>query len=333
MKTSLATLMLTAAVALPAETYRDPQQRFQLEVPAGWTAQSFGKGVNFVKGGSYMLVMDGAGAGPAMLDRWTGQFTSQWSNTQEIKSGNATLDGQPAAYRLLSGVNPKGVSSFLKITVAQAVVMVAACPENEFAATKPVFERMERSFMMAGGAPQGPAGGYGAESDNGGYGQNPGPAGRGSGAYGQGGYGQGGYGGGYGQNGPGGSNGGYGQGGYQGGNPGGGYGGGYPGGQYGGGYGPGGPPAGSAFAGLALRDAGPGQPGAVVEMVAPNSPAAQAGIQPGDRILAVNRNPVRSGSDVPAAVMASRPGDILELAVSRNNGQPQVIKLKLAARQ
>ena len=45
--------------------------------------------------------------------------------------------------------------------------------------------------------------------------------------------------------------------------------------------------------------------GVVVTDVVPGSPAAEAGIQPDDVILEVNRQPVKSGTDIRAAARES----------------------------
>jgi S1-C subfamily serine protease len=45
--------------------------------------------------------------------------------------------------------------------------------------------------------------------------------------------------------------------------------------------------------------------GVVITDIDPNSPAAEAGLQPGDVILEVNHQPVKSGTDIRAGVKAS----------------------------
>jgi len=78
--------------------------------------------------------------------------------------------------------------------------------------------------------------------------------------------------------------------------------------------GPGGNAAGGALpklSGADLRDLLPGMPiygqtkGVLVAEVAPGSPAARTGLQPGDVITAVNRKPVASLDELAAALRAS----------------------------
>jgi serine protease Do len=55
-----------------------------------------------------------------------------------------------------------------------------------------------------------------------------------------------------------------------------------------------------------------GMQGLVVRSVDPRGPAARAGVQPGDVIVAVNRQPVRSASEIGTALKgASRPSLLL----------------------
>jgi S1-C subfamily serine protease len=68
---------------------------------------------------------------------------------------------------------------------------------------------------------------------------------------------------------------------------------------------------------LASRLKLPGTEGVVVTDVQPGSPAADAGIQPDDVILQVNRQPVKSGADVRAGVQASGSRPTL-LLINRN---------------
>src|ERR1051325_5754440 len=103
-------------VAALAETYRDPQQRFEINTLAGWVAEPFGEGVKLAAGNAYCLVMEGQAEAPdALVKHLVGQFARQWTRVQELKRGTVTVSGQPAPFSFNSGVNPKGVPSFMKV--------------------------------------------------------------------------------------------------------------------------------------------------------------------------------------------------------------------------
>jgi len=70
--------------------------------------------------------------------------------------------------------------------------------------------------------------------------------------------------------------------------------------------------------------------GFVVGQVAPGSPAASAGIQPGDVIIAVDGRPLDSESALAENLNQHKPGDPVTLTVIRN-GQQQSIQVTLGA--
>jgi serine protease Do len=69
--------------------------------------------------------------------------------------------------------------------------------------------------------------------------------------------------------------------------------------------------------------------GALVASIAPNSPAARAGLQPGDVILAYNGQPIAASGDLPALVGMAKPGDRASLEVWRN-GKKEALSATLA---
>jgi predicted Zn-dependent protease len=147
-----ASMALIGMTAL-AETYKDPRQRFELEIPAGWTAEAFGEGVKVARGGAYFLVMDGSGeSAESTVGRLVSQFGSQWSKFMVLKQGNATVNGQAAPFSFNSGVNPKGVPSFLKVAVVSAqgrsFALVGSAPQGDFINLKPGFDQIEQSFRI-----------------------------------------------------------------------------------------------------------------------------------------------------------------------------------------
>lgn len=71
--------------------------------------------------------------------------------------------------------------------------------------------------------------------------------------------------------------------------------------------------------------------GVKVNIVAPGTPAAAAGLQPGDIITAVDGKPVVNADALETALKATSPNQKIELAVSRG-GQPQTLPATLGTR-
>ena len=63
----------------------------------------------------------------------------------------------------------------------------------------------------------------------------------------------------------------------------------------------------------------PGTTGVVVVQVKPSSPAAKAGIRPGDLVLEVNREPVKTIDEFTGAVRKTKTGDNLLLLIKRDD--------------
>ncbi len=70
--------------------------------------------------------------------------------------------------------------------------------------------------------------------------------------------------------------------------------------------------------------------GALIAQVMPDGPAAQAGLQPGDIVLSVNSETVKSSSDLPVLVGMMPPGTSLTLGIWRN-GRLEQIPIVLAS--
>jgi S1-C subfamily serine protease len=77
----------------------------------------------------------------------------------------------------------------------------------------------------------------------------------------------------------------------------------------------------TAFLGTQVQDA---KGGALVVGLAPDSPAADAGIEKGDLIVAVDGDPVGGGDDLLRAVGTHSPGDEVTIAVERDGERVEV---------
>ncbi|MEO1063366.1 MAG: trypsin-like peptidase domain-containing protein [Actinomycetota bacterium] len=72
-------------------------------------------------------------------------------------------------------------------------------------------------------------------------------------------------------------------------------------------------------------DASPtSEPGAMIEQVVPGTAAEVAGLEPGDRVVAVDGDPVRGSSDLRSAIITSRPGDVVTLTVENETGSRDI---------
>jgi putative serine protease PepD len=67
-----------------------------------------------------------------------------------------------------------------------------------------------------------------------------------------------------------------------------------------------------------------GRDGALIQEVAPDSPAAKAGIQPGDLVVSVDGKAIENYSEMIAAIRAHKPGDQVTLKVVRGGSETTI---------
>lgn len=84
----------------------------------------------------------------------------------------------------------------------------------------------------------------------------------------------------------------------------------------------------SFFGGIGSGPPAPTTSGALVSQVAPNGPAARAGIQPGDIITSANGTPVTDAQDLLTVLAGEKPGSRITLKVDRN-GTTNTIQIQL----
>ncbi len=83
----------------------------------------------------------------------------------------------------------------------------------------------------------------------------------------------------------------------------------------------------SARAWLGVRVAHEADGARILEVV-PNSPAAEAGLRPGDRIVAIDGEPVDTNHPLPDVIQRRRPGDTVRLKIIRE-GEEQTVFVTL----
>jgi S1-C subfamily serine protease len=85
----------------------------------------------------------------------------------------------------------------------------------------------------------------------------------------------------------------------------------------------------TAFLGVSVEDAGPGQSGALIHDVVPGGPADQAGIVPGDVITALDGNTVDSAATLGSVMQHESPGKSVEVDYLDQSGTPQTTTVTL----
>jgi serine protease Do len=69
--------------------------------------------------------------------------------------------------------------------------------------------------------------------------------------------------------------------------------------------------------------------GVIIERVSPAGPAAAAGLGPGLRLLAINREPVEAVDDVERLLSDAEPGDVVSLRVGFIDGSSRIVNLRV----
>jgi hypothetical protein len=148
-------LALAAAAGLYGQPpYTDPKGRFTVRIPAGWSAtQLNADAVSFGSGNAFSTLMVLAGANPqAIIRSVLQQYAPQWKNFVEARRGDTKFAGRTGPYVTYSGVNPKGLDSFLQILGATdgafTYLLTSTAPKTEFAKMKPGFDQIEQSFTL-----------------------------------------------------------------------------------------------------------------------------------------------------------------------------------------
>jgi hypothetical protein len=153
-------LWLTVSLAVTGwaqGNYTDPKGRFSLKVPAGWSITLLNAdAVSFASGNAFATLMvftnnvDPAG----MLRGISQQTGAQWKNFTEVRRGDTRFGGRTGPYITFSGINPKGLDSYLQmLAVTDGVstyVLLNTAPKNEYGKARTGFDQIEQSFAFGG---------------------------------------------------------------------------------------------------------------------------------------------------------------------------------------
>lgn len=162
-------LSLLHAMGAAAQTpFQDPSGRFTITIAKGWTVANRDPLVVTARDASVTVTTADGTDADAAVQGLLRQVEGQWSRWQELKRGTTTIGGQRAPVVFASGNNPKGVPAFFRISAAPAgsavLVMMASVPQDRFADARPGIEAMEASIAIGGqprraeAPPRGPAG-------------------------------------------------------------------------------------------------------------------------------------------------------------------------------
>ena len=156
-----ALILFASLLAVPsaAATYTEPDGRFSMTLPNGWSAKSLGRGEwNFFNGrGAFVHVVDvpGAGTDARNVNQLIDRVRAQWQKSERLDGGPAQLGGQQGFYVTFAGVNPAGVDALLRAVAApfgnDGYVLLMSAPVPDYAKLQGTFKEMERSFAAGGG--------------------------------------------------------------------------------------------------------------------------------------------------------------------------------------
>jgi hypothetical protein len=154
----LSILLAIAGVLFAQSAYRDPDGRFSLTVPAGWTVSNQQGMVQLRSGNSYTLVtvLDGGGDDPHRIARFTDEFGKEWRSYRRMKTGFVPIGGTDFAYAIYTGVNARGVEALVKAISAplgsSAIVVLTFCPVEEWPGKRAAVEDIIEGKFSLGSA-------------------------------------------------------------------------------------------------------------------------------------------------------------------------------------
>lgn len=143
--------------------YRDPQDRFSVTVPAGWTAAGAGEnGLRLTSGEAHctITVLDGDTSSLEIVMETVSRFESEWQDFQVIGPGERTIAGRRGLYAQATGI-AKEVASVLRIWAIpfglRTLVLISVAPQSGIASVEKDLEKIGQSLTPLGPPPAPPA--------------------------------------------------------------------------------------------------------------------------------------------------------------------------------
>lgn len=137
--------------------YRDPQDRFTLQVPTGWKLRPLGDSVQVVRGDAYVSVMifDHDSDAESLVRSLSRQISSKWKQSEEISYGTSSVAGLSATSAAFSGINPQGVEAVLQMAGTSAkgtaYVLVMSSPKSDLQKVRAILGQIAASFRLLSG--------------------------------------------------------------------------------------------------------------------------------------------------------------------------------------
>src|SRR5579862_9718361 len=151
------TMAAAACLVAQPRPYSDPQGRFTVQMPAGWTLKQLNSDAVYLSAGAAyctLMVLPGDDPRPS-LDAIAKQTGGQWKNFKEARRGEMRLAGRAGTYITYSGTNPVGAEAYLEMMAVsdrgRVFLLMMSAPKAEFGNLKPAFDLIEQSLTVLAG--------------------------------------------------------------------------------------------------------------------------------------------------------------------------------------
>jgi len=155
---AFATAMAMTIFAFADSQYRDPQGRFTLTVPTGWTATAGERDVKLVRGSAYahLLIVEGNVTAEGLVSSMTRQIGAQWRDFRS-ETSPCRFGGQNGECMAGQGVSPNGAAAFLAIYAlthaGKGYAMIVSGPLEETSGPGPDLQKIANSFALGSDSP------------------------------------------------------------------------------------------------------------------------------------------------------------------------------------